>query len=110
MILNDEFMKEFNPTATFDHDIVLHHEKCGEESEPNLNLLGILEWADKHRYTCPEIAVESITVGSLEDGQYAVVTMLKDGRTQVDVHNGSRVVRTISRKLIQQKKSEKNDA
>lgn len=117
MILNDEYMREFTQIATFDHDVVLRHEKCGEESEPNLNLLGIVQWAEKHRYSCPEIEVESITVGGLKAGQHAVVTLLADGRIQVDVIKGSEIVKSVSRKLlvsrsgelIQQKKPEKKN-
>ena len=105
MILNDEYMQEFSPSVSYDcgDAVSFRHKKCGQESEETVSVLELLQWAEKHRYTCPEIEVESITVGGFEDGKWVRVTLLKDGRTRVEVVSGVpgsiNIEQEISRKL-----------
>jgi hypothetical protein len=104
MILNDEYMKEFRHDMNVS-GIFIEHMKCGEKSDlVELNLLLSNQWAEKHRYTCPEIEVDHITVGGFEDGRFVMVTLTKDGRTRVEVRknleSGLEVEQEISRKLV----------
>lgn len=106
MILNEEYLKEFSPSVSFDcgDAVSFRHKKCGQESEETVSVLELLQWAEKHRYTCPEIEVDHITVGGFEDGKFVMVTLTKGGRTRVEVrsnlNDGLQVEQEVSRKLV----------
>jgi hypothetical protein len=106
MIIDDEFLKEFSTDENFADGFHVEHDKCGAKSPEDLNLYGMLKWAQNHRYACPEAEVESITAASVGD-RHVVVYLDGRGRTVVETRKGSEVLQTVVRNLVVPKEAEK---
>lgn len=110
MILSDEYLNEFTIDLAYNFapgsdGVVAKHDKCGQQSPEDMKLLGIVQWAEKHKYQCPAIPVESIVAGLGE--QTVHVFLDKDGNTTVETRKGNKVVESVTRKLIQPKEDRK---
>lgn len=106
MILSDEYLKEFTQDVDGNNEVYAVHEKCNEASPSNLNLFGVVQWAEKHKHSCPEYEVGNITA-SLGD-QHVTVALDQLGRTVVQTWKGAELLTTATRRLIFSKEPEES--